>query len=221
MLRIGLIGCALGVLVTAAVVEGVRSNRWGPTDDLRAAAERLGRLPRSTGAWDGTDVPLDPKVLQQTEAVGVVSRTYRHRHTGDEVGVLVLCGPSGPICAHTPEACYAGLGYKMTESAKRRTIGLRSGPPASVWAGRFVKGTTGSGVASELEVWWAWGQNGVWVAAEAPRRDFLLQSALYKVYLTRMVSANRPDQPKSFAPAEIFLAEFLPDLNAALSVLPD
>lgn len=75
-------------------------------------------------------------------------------------------------------------------------------------------------VASDFDTAWAESWNGVSVAIKASHREFLPGCALYQPDLTRMVSATGPIEPKSFAPAGIFLSEFLSDLNAALALSP-
>src|SRR4051794_34829461 len=114
MPRFLVIAAAVAILVGAALFEGVRTNRWGPSEDVSAAAAKLDAFPREAGAWSAVaDTPLDPKILRVAEAVGHVSRSYRNRETGAQVELLALCGPPGPIAAHTPDACYAGQGFKM------------------------------------------------------------------------------------------------------------
>ena len=84
------IGLALAGLATAAVVEGMRSNRWGETEDMRAAAAKLDKVPPAFGDWTSAENPIDAKVLRVAEASGHVSRTYTNRKTGARVNVLLL-----------------------------------------------------------------------------------------------------------------------------------
>ncbi|HMC04762.1 MAG TPA: hypothetical protein VKJ83_04745, partial [Actinomycetota bacterium] len=86
MLRFLVIAAAVAVLVGAALFEGARTNRWGPSEDTQAAAARLDAVPREAGAWVATaDHAIDPKILRVAEAVGHVARAYRHRGTGAQV----------------------------------------------------------------------------------------------------------------------------------------
>lgn len=216
MRRGGLIACALAVLAAAGAVEGVRSNRWGPAADLRAEAAKYDRIPRTVGPWVGTDLPLDPKILAQAEAVGAFSRVYRNGNTGAEVSVLLLCGPPGPIAAHTPAVCYAGLGYEPVGREVRRGVTGRDGPAASYWCGRFAKPSGGPPV----EVAWAWGTAGNWVAADSPRAEFFWVSALHKVYFTRTLTPNDQSGLPDPDPIAEFLPALLPELRAALASPP-
>src|SRR5690242_12572027 len=110
MPRVLVILLAVGVVVAVAVAEGLRSNRWGESEDVKAAAARLERVPREFGQWVGHDYPLEPRIVERAEAAGYVNRVYTSK-TGEQITVMLLCGLSGPIGAHTPDVCYGGLGY--------------------------------------------------------------------------------------------------------------
>ncbi|MFO0800408.1 MAG: exosortase-associated EpsI family protein [Gemmataceae bacterium] len=199
-----LVALVLGGLVAAAVFEGVLSNRWGVPEDLEAAAARLGRVPSAFGDWTSEEVSVDRKILDRAEAVGSVSRVYRNRKTGSSVSVMILCGPTGPIASHTPDVCYAGLGYKMQGGEVKKSLG-----DATYWTARFDKGSADPG----LEVNWAWGANNTWYAAATPRLDFTGHAFLYKIYATRSLAAGTT---RTGDPGHEFLAEFLPVLRVAL-----
>jgi len=209
--RAVLVVLGLGVLVAAAVFEGIRSNRWGVPDDLKAAAALVDRVPAAFGDWTSVEVPVDRKILERAEAVGSLSREYRNPKTGSVVSVMVLCGRSGPIASHTPDICYAGLGYKMDGGALKKTLTTPAGA-ASYWSARFDKGDADAG----LEVNWAWGADGTWVAASSPRLDFASHGILYKIYATRAVRAADSTRTADADPVHDFLTEFLPVLRAAL-----
>ncbi|MCI0702588.1 MAG: EpsI family protein [Planctomycetia bacterium] len=205
---------AVAGLAAAAVVEGVRSNRWGTSEDVRVAAAKLDGVPRSFGDWTGTDVPIEPKVLRIAEAAGHVSRTYTNRKTGAQVSVLLLCGPAGPIAAHTPEVCYAGNGFSMSGNPTRKTVALPNNGSATYWSVLFERQTPPS---DPLRVCWMWGVDGDWQASTNPRGEFALQAALYKLYV---VQTERPvDTTRGPAPDPIhdFLVDFLPEVNKALT----
>jgi hypothetical protein len=207
----------LGALVVAAVFEGMRSGRWGISEDLKAAAARLDRVPARFGDWTSSDNPVDRKILERAEAAGSVSRVYRNAKTGSVVSVLLLCGRAGPIASHTPDICYAGLGYQMSGGELRKTLSPPAGP-ATYWSARFAKDAADPG----LEVNWAWGDAaGTWVAAEAPRLEFASRPVLYKVYATRALApaATRSGTPEP-DPVHDFLTEFLPVVRTALDPGP-
>lgn len=213
MLRTALIVGALVILVAAGVVEGVRSNRWGVSEDQTAAAAKLARVPREFGPWVGTESPIEQRILDRAEAVGSVSRVYRNKTTGATVSVLLLCGPAGPIGAHTPDICYAGLGYKMIGGELSKTVKLPDGSAQGYWSGRFEKPGGGGLVVS-----WAWATDGNWVASTAPRRDFIGHAVLYKLYVSRgLTAAERDREPATTDPTHEFLTDFLPDVKKALA----
>jgi EpsI family protein len=210
-----LIIVVVALLAAAGVVEGLRTNRWGDSEDIRTAASRLDAVPREFGSWTSTESPIDEKVLRVARAAGNVSRTYRNSKTGDAVSVLILCGPTGDIAAHTPDICYAGIGYTMIGRESKHSLALPGATTATYWSARFEKGTE-----APLEVIWAWSAGGDWVAAEQPRQEFVLRSALYKVYVSRTIS---PAERAGSKPAETtreFLSAFLPEVRKALATPP-
>jgi hypothetical protein len=214
MLRFLVIAAAVGVLVGAALFEGARTNRWGDAEDVRAAAAKLDGVPREVGPWSSTENPIAPKILRVAEAVGHVSRTYRNRDTGAQVEVLLLCGPSGPIAAHTPDVCYAGNGYKMVGRRSRMTLPAAGGTAATYWSARFEKEATDDA----LRVCWAWGVDGTWEASESPWGEYALRPALYKLYVTRRAAATADaDRETNPDPVEEFLTAFLPEVKKALA----
>ena len=211
-LRKGLvIALAVAGLAGAAVVEGTRSNRWGPSEDVRAAAAKFDGVPATFGDWTSTDAPMSEKVLKVAEAAGHVSRIYKHRKTGAEFAVLLLCGPSGPIGAHTPDVCYAGSGFTMSGEPQKKAVALPDQPPATYWSVRFDKITPPS---ESLRVCWMWGIGGDWEASSNAR--FGWRGALYKMYVTR----NGPDPTADRDPIHEFLTDFLPEVKKALAPQP-
>src|SRR5262249_6593866 len=109
-------------LAVAAVVDRMVSG--GTTEDSRAAAAKLDRIPPTFGDWTSSELPQDPKVIRVAEATGYVSRIYVNRKKNLQLSVLLLCGPTGPIGAHTPEVCYAGSGHEMNGSPQKKTVVL-------------------------------------------------------------------------------------------------
>ncbi len=204
------IAVAVVGLVVAAVLEGKLTDRWGASEDGRAAAARLTGVPATFGDWTSTEVPMEEKVLKVAEATGHVSRVYKSRKTGAEISVLILCGPSGPIGAHTPEVCYAGNGFEMSGEAQRKTVVPPNGIATTYWSARFEK----KAPPSALRVCWMWGTGGDWEASTNAR--FGLQSVLYKMYVVR----NESDliATRGSDPIHEFLTDFLPEVKKALAV---
>jgi len=208
MPRTLLIVAAVGVLVAAAVFEGIRSNRWGASDDLKAAAAKLDRVPHEFGYWKSTANPIDPEILKKAEAIGSVSRVYENQNDRTRIAVLLLCGRSGPIGAHTPDICYAGLGFNMKGGEIRKTVG-----ESSYWSARFEKPNR----EGSLMVSWAWGVDGTWQAAEKPRVEFVGRDVLFKLYATRGLTREEQDGIASgIDPTAAFLTDFLPEVKQAI-----
>jgi len=205
---------SVALLVAAGVFEGLRTNRWGQTEDMKAAVTRLNAVPANFGDWTSTEDPIDEKVLKVAEATGNISRTYSNRKTGNVVSVLILCGPSGPIGAHTPDVCYRGIGYEMAGDQEHRTLSLADGRKATYWTAAFQKQATGD---NRLRVAWAWGTDGDWVASTSPRSEFVLRSALYKLYVSRPTAPADRDANPPVDRIQEFLADFLPEVKKALA----
>lgn len=208
---------AAGLVVAVALIEGIRSNRWGATEDFQVAARKLERVPREFGAWVGTDSPLDEKIIRIAEAVGNLSRSYVNRKNGERINVLLLCGPTGPIGAHTPDVCYEGIGFSCKGNPTAKGFVLPNGGRASFWTARFEKP---SAIEGALRVYWAWSVNGDWEATKNPRTDFALQTLLYKLYVVRAENPAIRGEP-NHDPVDEFLTEFLPLVKTALTADPD
>jgi hypothetical protein len=215
MPRFLVIVAAVAILVGAALFEGVRTNRWGPSEDVSAAAAKLDAFPREVGVWSAVaDTPLDPKIVRVAEAVGHVSRSYRNRETGTQVELLALCGPPGPIAAHTPDVCFAGQGFKMVGNRTRNGSTLPDGTGVSYWSARFER----EGTDDALRVCWAWGLDGGWDASDSPWGEFVLRQYLYKLYVTRRAAPTADaDRAGSPDPIEEFLTAFLPEVRKVLA----
>jgi hypothetical protein len=214
-MRGGLIAIlAGGAIVAVATVEGLRTNRWGATEDVQAAAGKLENIPINFGNWKGIDSPIDEKIIRVAEAVGNVSRSYVNSKNGERINVLLLCGPSGPIGAHSPEVCYGGLGFACKGSPNRKSISYPNNGAASFWTARFEKKSL---TDESLKVYWAWSANGEWEASSKPRADFAFHTVLYKLYLVRSDDLPNQTRDPSQEPIDLFLEEFLPIVKSALT----
>jgi hypothetical protein len=205
--------CAAGMIVAVAFLEGKRTNRWGSNEGLTLASKKLEKIPSSFGAWVGSENPIDGKILRVAEATGTISRLYHNTKTGDTINVLLLCGPSGPIGAHTPEVCYGGLGYSCRGTPTRKGLTFANGA-ASFWSAKFEKTTP---TDEPLRVCWAWSTNGDWEASSNPRAAYALQPALYKLYLVQNDNPAYQSREPNQEPIEQFMTEFLPLVKSALA----
>ena len=163
MLRTLLLLTAVPVLVGAGIAEGLWTNRWTSAAELESAAARLDGIPLNTGAWEGKALTLDEKQVARAGIRGYLMRRYVHRGTGRSLTVLLVCGRPGPVAVHTPDVCYRGAGYALTEAPVRK--GLTAGaldPSPEFWSARFRK--QGAAASEQLHIRWAWAATAAWQA---------------------------------------------------------
>ena len=139
MLKPLVILVAVGGLVAAGTVEGLRTNRWGASEDVRAAAARLAAVPAQAGPWrGGGDRVMDPQVVRVAEAAGYVDRTYSIR--GRARRWTCSCSAARPArSAPTPRTCATLVpgtpcGTRAPSAARCPPTGGRprpTGPPGS------------------------------------------------------------------------------------------
>jgi hypothetical protein len=188
---------------------GVLTAPLGSSEAAREAQRRFDAVPRTIGAWSGTDRKLSERQLALAEAQANLYRTYRRDDPPAAVSVVVLFGDSGPLGAHTPEVCYEGSGFKQVSGERKRTV---PGTGAELWTAKFEAG----GVPPlTVEVVWGWGADGEWKAAENPRLEFAHRRQIYKLYVSRVVPV-RPE-PDGRTSLDEFLGPFLQEFQAALS----
>ena len=202
------------VLISAGVFQASQS--WGRTD--AAVAEvvqaKLSAIPLSGKEWVGEDVDYDAKQLKQTQAIAHVHRVYKNAKTGEAISVLILAGDSREIGAHDPERCYDGAGYRpVGQRLRREMLDPTTAKESSYWSARF---DTDTFPAVSLQVNWAWTLDGIWMAAEEARTEFVGQSVLYKMYATRRLVALDNAQ-KTNDTTEQFFVEFLPAVRKAIA----
>ncbi|QEL15546.1 exosortase-associated EpsI family protein [Limnoglobus roseus] len=191
----------------AAVVHGRQTDRWGVSTALQEAADRLDAVPAGLGDWVGEDVHLDPGSLEVANVARHVSRRYKHRFTGEEVTVLIVCGRPGHAAAHPPDVCYKASGYEVGPKKVRELAGH-----GTVWQADFTR----TGAADDrLRIVWAWGLGAEWTAAAAPRIEFARSPYLYKTYLIQR--AAEPEGADAPLPpfVNLFLSECQRSLAAA------
>jgi hypothetical protein len=207
---------AAAVLIASAVAHGLLTNRWGPSAELRAAADRLGAVPARIGEWQGHDLEVNPRQLAVAEAVGHLSRRYVNRGTGDEVTLLLLCGRPGPISLHPPAVCYQSAGYTQMEGEEPYVVKGPTGPLGTL---TVVRASREGATPDPLRIFWGWSDGGPFEAPEDARTRFRRSPYLYKVYVVRRLS--RADEPLGDDdPAVLFLRELLPVLRTGLAPAP-
>lgn len=204
---LGLIIVALITLVSGAI-QGKVSNRWGPPTAMSDAAEKLEKLPKQFGDWESCDERrLDKETEQMLECTGHVSRRYVNQKTGEQVSIIVLVGPAGPISVHTPEICFSSREYKAYKTREVIPVDDEN----QLWGLNFRSIKL---EAEQLVVYYGWSTGQKWVAADDARYDFAGAPYLYKIQLAGNVPLGSTG--KSTDVCHTFLHDFLPELQKYL-----
>jgi hypothetical protein len=210
-------GAVIGVAILALCAAGgfELRNSTGRADEatIQETQAKLDAIPNAVGDWKGETLPNDPRQLERTGAFAVTSRAYRNPKTNEVFSVVVLAGPATEIGAHDPNRCYAGSGYRPVGSpAKKELAEATPKGKSGYWSARF---DTDTFPAVSLQVNWAWTLDGVWVASDDARYEFVRQPVLYKVYVSRRLNALATN-PTAADPTEEFLAAFFPAVQENL-----
>jgi hypothetical protein len=214
-LRPALLGLAL--VIAYGTAEGVVTHRWAGSDDLDRASARLAAVPLEIGEWEGTARVMNPKEAALAELHGYAMGEYTRKGMGDTVSVLLVCGRGGPITLHTPDVCFAGLGYELRGEPERHPVPAAGGGPAEFWAGRFEK--PGGVGPQRLTILWGWSTGGEWEAADTPRLRYGRAPVLYKLYFVHALDDRAP-APAADAVLADFVRAFLPAARAVLNPPP-
>jgi hypothetical protein len=206
----------LVVLVTAGVVHGIWTNRWTTSAELEAAPAKLASVPLTVEDWEGEERTLPAAHVRVAEIAGYLMRDYTNRTDGSRVSLLVVAGRPKSVAVHTPDVCYGGLGYVLTEPAAVKKVDVADGTPTDFFLGRFRKDE--AGVSTYLRIHWAWTTDGHWEAPSNPRVAYLAKPALYKLYVIQPLA--KPDEPLEKSPSRRFLAAFLPVFNRHVFAKP-
>ena len=198
--------------VATALVQGRIVHRWGTSDAVRKAADRLQEFPQDFGDWHTTSASeLEAESQNQLQCVGALVRVYKNMKTGDEVTLLFLLGPTGPTAVHSPEVCM--LQSEFTALGDRRTVAVGPGGD-SFWNKRFKVNDVHS---QPLSAYWAWNRGGKWVAPQDARFAFVGLPFLYKAQVTCGFHGPADSDPNDCG--RRFLADFVP--VAANYMVPD
>jgi hypothetical protein len=195
----------LALTVLSGWIYGYLLQRWGPGQDLMAAAKQLETFPTQFADWQLVrEEPMQENVIQILSCAGYVNRQYVNRRTGDTVSIAITVGPSGPISVHTPEICYSSRAYSIQEQRRLAILSDKNGEPHSFWRVLFRSNNT---IADQLCVYYAWAAEKAWKAVEFPRFEFAGRPTLYKLQLSSLVTpevASKADNP-----CKHFLADLL------------
>lgn len=204
-----LLAAGLLFIVASGVVHGIQTDRWGKSQRLMEASQRLQNIPREFGDWRSEDREIPEEQLRVAEATGNLSRVYSNVVTGENVSVMILCGKPGPISVHPPTVCFVGAGWTLAGTPNvTQTPDERS----QFWNGHFTGTSNGTPVA--IDTLWGWSCDGRWIAYDNARLETAGNSFLYKMYVT--VNRNIASESSSVGVANHFLEEFLPMVDASL-----
>jgi hypothetical protein len=174
------------LIVAGGAIHGDLTNRWGLSPDLRHAVDVLPSLPKSIGEWQGSDVPPTDDQLRQFdggEIEGWVMRRYVQRSTGVIVSVLVVCGTPGPIIGHSPETCYGGGGFVMSDQPVRGNMSEPGSREHTFLSADFRKPS--SVTPAGLKFYWSWRGGDRWEVPDRPRTALAPYRTLHKIYVVR------------------------------------
>ncbi len=202
------VAVALLLVVAAGFAHGKVTGRWESNAKLTDAAARLSQIPTSFGEWSSADVTKNSEELAVAEAAGYLCRHYRHARTGEEVTVLLLCGPPGPISVHPPTACYRARGYQLLNDPQLTDLATERRDDQFQLAEFRGQSTL---TEDRVAIMWGWSVAGQWSAPESPRFAFAGEPALYKLYVTWDRSHGQRPLPATLPRG--FLAEFLPAIE--------
>jgi hypothetical protein len=171
------------------------------------------------GEWEGTDLPVEKKVLEVAGAEGYIQRRYVNKNTNQFVDVWFIVGNFRQVSKHTPNACYVYAGFKELEKPHRFDK-FDVSPKPEFFTSKFGR-TNPQGFDEYQRVFWAWWKPEVleegqspedvevkWTAPDNARTEFGPCRALYKLYFTAASDASESDERSACVDfANIFLPE--------------
>ncbi len=200
------------VVLFGVVAYGLFRPAAEPSREPADVQQRLDSIPRTIGDWvNKADDPVPEKTVTVGRFQAYLNRVYAQPRTGATVSVMVLYGEPGDIGAHDPKVCYAGSGWTLDGIPGKARVGEADGglrEAAELWSARFRR------QEDALHVYWGWGANSDWQAADNPRFTFARHRRIYKVYAQRMIANTAP--PSTTDPLAEFVSKFLSCVNDAV-----
>lgn len=188
MFRLLSLMVALALVLGVGAVHGTWTDRWGRSEVLEAAAERLAALPDDLDDWKGVAYEQEPEALALAGAVTHYSRTFTDPVTGDKVLVMLLLGKPARMSVHRPEHCYRAAGYAMLTEQ----IGVQLRPQgedadSSFSTALFSREETSG--PNQLRIFWSFSDGSPWKCPKSPRLEYARSPLLYKLYVLRNVNS--------------------------------
>ncbi len=217
------VGLAVAVAMTVAggVLQGRIAYRWGPSETMQTAAQKLDQVPQQFGGpkndrWQlKSSQTMDQGTVEMLECTGNFVRTYENRRTGELVSVFVIIGRAGPIAVHTPEICYSAQNWKSRDQRQHVDIAGDQGQDDQFWALTFKTKTLREDL---LRVYYAWGTGDRWSAPNDARWTFTGSPYLYKIQASSELPAGT--DLKTGDACRDFLQDFVPVLRQYLVEAP-
>lgn len=175
-LLLGVIGLAL--VLAGGFAHGRLTQRWGPQNQLVEAAKTLDAFPKQIGNWVLVEArSLETAVIETLQCANYVAGWYQDAESGKSVSMAMIVGPSGPTAVHNPEICFSSRDYRTTRGPE--VVSLKAGADdATFWRIDFQSQTPGE---PKLSVYYAWADDGTWIASPNPRFEFAATPFLYKL----------------------------------------
>ena len=206
----------LALTLLSGVIQGTMSDRWGPPEEMLAAAGKLEDIPSEFGSWSAkSSSELSDSVVDMLECAGYILREYVNEETGESVQVGLLLGPSGSISVHTPDICFSSRDYEIHQKRQRVTV-QTNGTDHEFWAMTFQSKDLD---AEMLRVYYAWTPDQEWSAPEEPRFTFASRPFLHKLQLASPLPPGANLEASD--PCRNFLEDFLPVAKGYLAETAD
>jgi hypothetical protein len=195
-----------GMTLLSGILQGRMSNRWGPSPDTVAAADKLKEIPQQFGDWRlQASEELGKEAENQLQPAGYFVRRYQNQKTGDVVSVTLLLGRPGPTSVHTPEICFGSRNYESRSERQQVAIHRAAGSDDDFWALDYK---TDDLRGDLLRVYYAWSTGDRWSAPNDARFAFAGRPYLYKIQLSGLLPPGA--NPQARDPCREFLQDFVP-----------
>lgn len=193
--------------------QGVLTNRWSMSSQLKEAIARIERVPSRLGEWVGKDWKMDPRMQTMGGVEGYIDRRFTNGRDPTAITVFLVTGRSGPISVHTPDLCYQGIGYVMEAEPVRKelSVGTQS-QKVEYFVAKFSK--PDAALVSRLKILWTWLGDRGWQAPTNVRAEYMGRPSLYKLYVIQELT--RSESESDGAILEQFLQQLFPVLDQAL-----
>ncbi len=191
----------------------------GLRNGLSISQEQIDGLPDELADWSLVGrAPLDKKVAELLACRSHGNLFYKHATTDADIVVTVLSGASGPLSAHTPEVCYSSQAFLIQPETERLELKLDDGSAPQF---RVVDLTPRGEHNRPMTVIYAWHDGESWRSPSPGWSRFVYAGTKSLVKVQVAIITTNDASTESVADRQqqlaLFLAEFLPELNAELN----